>query len=87
MRRAMPSSSPSFQRLNEGWNAEPNAPDVRVGVDGTLVTVRFAMNLFQFPEFTEDDEGVLEFDACWRWRYGPTNDEGWYRGACRFWAS
>ena len=28
--------------------------------------------------------GELTFQDCWRYRIGPTNDEGWYKGQCRF---
>jgi hypothetical protein len=31
-----------------------------------------------------EDTGVLRFLSCERYRLGPTNDEGWYRGQCRF---
>lgn len=33
-----------------------------------------------------DDEaqGKLTFSNCWRYRLGPTNDEGWWRKQCRF---
>ena len=27
---------------------------------------------------------VLTFHDCWRYRVGTVNDEGWYRGQCRF---
>jgi len=73
-----------FLQLNHGWNAEPNAPDAQVVVAGSTVDLRFLMNPFQFPEYSEEDVGVISFVGCWRWRYGATNDEGWYRGQCRF---
>jgi hypothetical protein len=46
--------------------------------------VKFLMNPFQFPQFDPDDEGRLRFVSCQRYRLGATNDEGWYRGQCRF---
>src|SRR5690348_16674343 len=39
---------------------------------------------YQFPKFHNDDIGVLRFSRCTRYRLGPTNDEGWYLGQCRF---
>ena len=42
------------------------------------------MNAFQFKQFEEEELGVLRFIECERYRLGPTNDEGWYRGQCRF---
>src|SRR5579859_5767384 len=74
----------TFRQLNAGWNAEPNAPDPRVEVDGRDVVVSFLMNPFRFPEFTIEDIGRLRFHSCTRYRLGSTNDEGWYRGQCRF---
>ena len=74
----------TFQQLNHGWNAEPNAPEPRVMVHGADVVVTFLMNPFQFPEFDPQDVGRLRFISCRRYRLGSTNDEGWYRGQCRF---
>jgi len=74
----------TFRQLNEGWNAEPNAPAPRVTVEGQDVVVSFFMNPFQFPQFKQEDVGRLRFSSCGRYRLGPTNDEGWYLGQCRF---
>jgi hypothetical protein len=73
-----------FRQLNHGWNAEPNAPDTQMSVNGTDVLLSFLMNPFQFPEFSEDDRGTLRFSGCARYRLYAINDEGWYRGQCRF---
>jgi hypothetical protein len=74
----------TFQQLNEGWNAEPNAPEPRVRLEGKDLILWFLLNTFQFPQFALDDVGVLRFTGCQRYRLGPTNDEGWYSGQCRF---
>ena len=73
-----------FTKLNVDWNAEPNAPDPHVMPDGSTVRLQFFLNPFQFPQFAEEDIGTLRFENCWRYRLGSTNDEGWYRGQCRF---
>ncbi len=73
-----------FRQLNEGWNAEPNAPDPRVRVEGGDAILTFLMNPFQFPQFNPEDMGRLRFVSCQRYRLGATNDEGWYLGKCRF---
>ncbi len=73
-----------FVRLNEGWNAEPNSPEPSVLVSGPDVSVTFYVNTFQFPEFSEGTKATLRFKNCQRFRDGPTNDEGWYMGHCRF---
>jgi hypothetical protein len=74
----------TFLKLNEGWNADPNAPCPEVHVEGDVVFLRFFVNYFTYPAFSKDDVGVLRFDDCWRYRMGSVNDEGWYRGQCRF---
>jgi len=49
----------------------------------TLI-LSFYLNPWIFPEFKLGDVGELTFSDCWRYRLGPTNDEGWWRGQCRF---
>ena len=66
----------SFTRLSDGWNAEPNAPDPKVRVEGTDLVLSFRMNHRQYPEYTEGDVGELRFARCSRHRLGATNDEG-----------
>ncbi|BFM38225.1 hypothetical protein [Synechocystis sp. LKSZ1] len=73
-----------FRQLNSGWNAEPNVPDPAVQVDGRDVLLTFLANPFQFPRFTEQQRLRLRFKGARKYRLGPTNDEGWYRGQCRF---
>lgn len=40
--------------------------------------------LLLFSGFDEDDRGRLTFTGVAKYRLGPTNDEGWYPGQCRF---
>ena len=74
----------SFRHLNLDWNAEPNAPDSRVKAHEDTVVLSFLMNSFVFKKYSEDDVGTLIFKKCRMYRLGSTNDEGWYRGQCRF---
>jgi len=74
----------TFRKLNDGWNAEPNAPHPQISVAGRLLTLRFALNPWAYKGFNEDDEAEIVFSDCWRYRLGGTNDEGWHRGQCRF---
>ena len=74
----------SFTLLNHGWNAEPNAPYPVIGVDGADLLLAFYLNAFIFPQFQEGDAGLLRFKNVTRYRLGATNDEGWYRGQCRY---
>ena len=74
---------PIFEHLNTGWNAEPNAPDPVVAAVGTVVRLSFFLNPFIF-DAGEDEVGQLTFTDTSLWRLGATNDEGWYRGQCRY---
>ena len=74
----------TFTKLNIDWNAEPNAPSPKVEVWEHDVVLSFLMNPFRYPQFKEEDIGQLRFRNCWRYRMGSVNDEGWYRGQCRF---
>ena len=76
-------SEVQFLKLNEGWNAEPNAPEPEVQVNGTSVALQFFLNPFEH-EAGPNERGLLTFSSCSRWRLGATNDEGWYRGQCRY---
>ena len=73
-----------FKKLNEGWDAEPNAPEPEVQLDGTGLTITFFLNARLNPQFRDYDRGELFFPNCWRYRLGSPNDEGWYKGHCRF---
>jgi len=74
----------SFAKLNENWNAEPNAPEPVVRVDGADLILEFGLNAWQFPQFSEGQRGYIRFRDTWRYRVGIVNDEGWDRGQCRF---
>ncbi len=76
----------NFIKLNNKWDAEPNAPMPRIEVDNKFSTVKltFYLNAFIHKDVEEDDMGILEFEDCYKYRLGPTNDEGFYRGQCRF---
>jgi hypothetical protein len=76
-------SSLIFKRLNDGWNAEPNAPAPSVTVWGSDVPLTFFVNPFAYVA-SEEERGCLLFKRCSMWRLGPTNDEGWCTGQCRY---
>ena len=73
----------TFLHLNADWNAEPNAPMLRVGVEGSTVTLSFYLNPHAYKA-TEGETGQLVFKGCSRWRWDNTNDEAWYSGRGRF---
>jgi hypothetical protein len=73
-----------FTQLNHGWNAEPNAPQIDVHIDRTTLTLSFLANPYRFPDFVEGQIIRLRFNNVWRYAIDDVNDEGWYRGQCRF---
>jgi hypothetical protein len=73
-----------FVQLNEGWNADPNDPDPAVSSRGDAVELTFLLNAFEFSGVSEGEAGKLSFAGCQQWRLGATNDEGWYKGQCRY---
>jgi hypothetical protein len=73
-----------FKKLNEGWDAEPGVPEPHVRTDETGLTLTFFLNPQLNPQFRDYDHGELFFPNCWRYRLGYPNDEGWYKGHCRF---
>ena len=75
---------PVFHQLNAGWNAEPYVPNPVIEVQGRDLVLKFLVNAFQFTDFAEGESGILRFVGCGRYRLGPTNDDGWYDGLCRF---
>ena len=78
-------SHPTFQQLNDDWNAEGVDPDGQVSVSGS--TMRFTFFLGEWGAYTRSEEwetGRLSFENCAMWRRGEPNDEGWFRGQCRY---
>jgi hypothetical protein len=73
-----------FVQQNLNWNAEPNDPDPQIILDGDDLQLRFFLNAFVFKEFRQGELGVVRFESVAKYRLGRTNDEGWYRGQCRF---
>ena len=74
----------TFTKLNEGWNAEPNGHNPEITIEGSDLLFEFLLNDLMFPNYKTAEKGILRFSDCWRYRLGCTNDEGWYRGQCRF---
>ncbi|WP_243374731.1 hypothetical protein [Microvirga solisilvae] len=79
-----PMSGLRFEKLNKDWNAEPNAPNPKASLSGADVLLEFVLNAQLFKQFEENEIGVLRFTKCVKYRIGATNDEGWYRGQCRY---
>jgi hypothetical protein len=79
----VPRMSTSFKQLNIGWNAEPNAPEPKARWDGEDLHLSFRPGFYEPDKIVEIVTGIT-FLQCSRFRFGSVNDEGWYRGRCRF---
>ena len=55
-----------YKKLNVDWNAEPNAPEVELEVDGDKLKVGFYLNPFIFKNVGEEDKGELIFKNCFK---------------------
>jgi len=73
-----------FHRLNRSWNAEPNAPNEKIYIDQSSLFLEFNVNPWEYSGFAENERVTLKFISCSNYRLGPTNDEGWYLGQCRY---
>ena len=74
-----------FIKINENWNAEPNAPMPTININCSNLKLSFYLNSFMFNEFDEDDIGIIEFYNCRQYRLGPPNDDGFYiHNQCRY---
>ena len=75
----------TFTKLTHTWNANPNAPEAEISVDGSDVLLAFFANPWMFPDYDEEERLELRFTDVSRYRLGESNDEGWYTmGKCRF---
>lgn len=68
----------SFEKLNIGWNADPNTPELTVMVDGADVMIEFYLNAFVYKAFSEGDKASITFHNCYLYRCGSPNDEGFF---------
>lgn len=75
-----------FIKHNIGWDAEPNAPmpEIKLINNNSKLSLSFYLNSFIYPNIDEESTGVIDFINCYKYRIGPTNDEGFYKGQCRF---
>jgi hypothetical protein len=71
-------------RLNTNWNAEPNAPRVKIFIDNNTITLEFFLNYFTYKEFKEGDRCRLRFKNCHKYSFNGMNDEGYYREQYRY---
>lgn len=70
--------------LTTDWNADPNAPEVELVVEGSSVTLNFFVNCFIYEKFKEGDKAKLTFINCLKYSFNSMNDEGYYMGQYRY---
>ncbi|MCL2496434.1 MAG: hypothetical protein FWF04_03340, partial [Clostridiales bacterium] len=68
-----------FTKLNNGWNANPNAPYPYIKINGSNLLLSFYMNYFIYEGYSHDDIGIIDFHYCIQFRFGGPNDEGFFR--------
>ncbi len=73
-----------YKKLNIDWNAEPNAPEVKLQENGADLKLEFFLNPFVFDDVDEDDKGELVFKDCHKYSFNSCNDEGYFRGQYRY---
>lgn len=73
-----------FIQLNHDWNAAPNAPEPVLQLCHDVLIVTFHLNHFVYHQFSDEDKGTLIFHRCFQYRFGSPNDEGFYKGQCRY---
>lgn len=75
---------PTFKRLNEDWNAHPNDASLSLEQKGQTLLTRVKPNHYVYRQYENVPEITVRFEGCALYRVTPINDEGWYRGQCRF---
>ena len=71
-------------KLTMDWNAEPNAPEVLLSVNGNTIILDFYVNYFLFHKFKEDAKAIITFKNCHKYSFNSMNDEGYYQGHYRY---
>ena len=70
--------------LTKDWNADPNAPEVNLLVEGNSVILNFFVNYFMYKKFKEGDKAKVTFINCLKYSFNSMNDEGYYMGQYRY---
>lgn len=73
-----------YRKLNIDWNAEPNAPGVKLQVNENEIKLEFLLNPFAYDNVSEKDKGELIFNDCFKYSFNSCNDEGYFLGQYRY---
>ena len=74
----------NYIRLSTDWNAEPNAPEVKIYIKEDQVSLEFYLNYFVFENFREGDKAIVRFNKCHKYSFNGMNDEGYCRRQYRY---
>ena len=67
-----------FQKINNGYESDPNDSDPIVSVHNNDLTLLFNLNCISYTQFTRGQKGKIVFNDCLMFRVGDPNDEGFY---------
>lgn len=75
---------PTFNHLNETWNAHPSDVSLKIEQNGQTLLAHIRPNPYAYREYENIHSITVCFLGCARYRVTPVNDHGWYGGQCRF---
>lgn len=73
-----------YKKLNNNWNADPNAPEPEIYVKDGDLQIIFYLNYHIFDHIKQGQRGKLTFSNCYMYRVGSPNDHGFYLGQFRY---
>lgn len=73
-----------YKRLNIGWNAQPNAPEVELKTESNNLILTFYLNPYIYKNVNEYDKGKLTFKNCFKYSFNDCNDEGYFLEQYRY---
>ena len=70
-------NTPIFKKLNNDFDADPNAPDPKIGLLGNHVVLSFFLNSFLWDNVSEGERGTLTFLNCLQYRLGKPDSDSY----------
>lgn len=72
-----------FLRLNDSWNADPDAPSGHVQFEDGTAKLRFTLNSWQ-DNAANGETATILFTNCSRWNWDATDDHAWFAREGRY---
>lgn len=73
-----------YIKLNKNWNAEPNAPELKISSTENGLELSFLLNSFTYEHIEEGEMGKLTLYEAYAYRLDSTNDEAYLQGRFRY---